>query len=109
MMIEGKNNCICTAPFPPPNNVRLTEVLERSLIFSWNSLGPNCASVQFAIISNCGNCPNMTSLTTVACSDVQLLSTDAFTCSFQVKSVLCGNIVGNLSAPVNAILKSMGL
>ena len=97
-------HCIA-APYSSPDNVRLTGVEEGLLTFSWDSLGPNCESANYRVISDCGGCPNNTNLTEVNCTDLQL-STEARECSLRVHVVLCGG-VGNLSRPVAVMLKRM--
>ena len=78
------------APCPPPNNVRLTDVNQEMLTFSWDSLGPNCESIMYGISSTCGSCGSAsTNATTVDCFDLQL-SSSVSTCTFSVNSVLCG-------------------
>ena len=93
-----------TATFSPPN-VRLADVQEGTLIFSWDSLSPNCESVNYRIISSCGTCPNNTNSMSVNCSDLQL-SRDARECTFKIQAVLCGD-TSNPSDPVMVTLKRM--
>jgi hypothetical protein len=93
------------APYSSPDNVQLTGVEEGLLTFSWDSLGPNCESANYRVISDCGGCPNYTNSTEINCTDLQL-STEARECSLRVQIVLCGGF-GNLSSPVAVMLKRM--
>ena len=81
-------------PYPPPNNVRLTNIINQdmlSLRFGWDSLGTNCESVMYGISSTCGSCgPTSTNATTVDCFDYQL-SSDVSACTFIVNLMLCGS------------------
>ena len=80
-----------TAPYPQPNNVRLVDVKQEMLTFSWDSLGPNCESIVYGISSTCGSCgPTSTNTTTVNCFNFQL-SSDESMCTFSVTLMLCGN------------------
>ena len=63
----------------------------------------DCSSLHYNILSsNCGSCPTTTTNTTVTCTDVP---TDGGVCTFSVKTVVCGNIFGNLSDTLQVKLK----
>lgn len=93
-----------SAPISPPSNVRLSDAQDGMLIFNWDSRGPNCESVNYGIISSCGNCPNTTNSTQITCSDLNL-STSVRLCSFMVRTVLCDDGTTTLSDPVVVTLK----
>ena len=95
------------APYPPPDNIRLTDVREGSLSFSWDSLGPNCDLAIYYVMSDCGGCPDNTSSTTVNCIDLQL-STVTRECTFRIHAELCGS-TGNQSSPLTVMLKRINL
>ena len=48
---------------------------------------------------NCGDCPNTTTSNRVICSGNY---TDNRQCSFAVQTVVCGDIIGDVSTVVNA-------
>ena len=66
-----------------------------------------CSTLHYNITSNCGSCINTTAVTTtsVACS---ISVADNMTqCSFGVQSVVCANISGVLSTPLDVTLKGI--
>ena len=86
-----------------PNDVRLSYVQSGRITFNWTSVDALCDSISYNIISsNCGRCPSMTTNTTATCSDVMALGQ---VCTFAVRTVVCGNITGNMSHPVHVILR----
>ena len=67
----------------------------------------DCSSLHYNILSsNCGSCPTTTTNTTVTCTDVL---TDGGVCTFAVQTVVCGNILGNLSDTVQVHLKDSAI
>ena len=90
-------------PLPSPSDVRLLSASTNSLTFKWSSVSTNCSAVHYIIESDCGSCPNTASLTSVDCS-IMPISTSR-SCAFAVKSVVCGNIIGNSSNRVFVTLK----
>ena len=90
-------------PLPPPSDVGLLDASPNSLTFKWSSVTTNCSAIHYIIESDCGSCHNTTSLTSVDCSIMPI--TISRSCEFAVKSVVCGNIVGNSSNIVFVTLK----
>lgn len=91
-----------SAPYPPPNDVRLVDIQPGEITFNWTSVDAQCDSLSYNITSfNCGDCPPTTSNTNVTCTNVVALGQ---VCTFLVQTVVCGNI-GILSHPTTAILK----
>ena len=83
-------NCCFVAPFPPPINVHLVDIIKEELIFSWSEPFSNCASVSYGITSDCGSCSGTTTAKNVTCSDLQL-SSEAQFCTFSVQSMICNS------------------
>ena len=99
-------------PFPPPSDVNLIEETRTHLRFNWsrsqNSL--NCPSIFYQIVaSNCGQCPDTTTNTTVTCfgNYTQLMSSRQ--CSFAVQAVVCDNIIGDVSIAVTVTVPITGI
>lgn len=92
-----------TAPFPPPDDIHLVTVTPRSLKFQWSAVASTCASLLYEINTDCGICIAVTNLTDVSCS-INVHDSPKV-CSFQVRSIVCGNIAGMWSNPVNITLK----
>ena len=68
-------------------------------MFNWDTLSTNC-SVYYVITSDCGVCPNATTLNMATCLlDGQ--SANFKMCSFAVESKVCNNIIGSASISVN--------
>ena len=95
-------------PLPSPMGVSLFTVNSRQLVFNWMPIQSNCSSLQYGIESDCGSCSegsqtflNQTSKTCI----VEQPNTDERMCSFAVNSVICRNISGSFSTPVNVTLK----
>ena len=93
-------------PYPPPNNVQVVDinqyVFTGQLTFNWSSITAFCPSAYYVITSiNCGVCPTFTTYNQVTCENAAL----GHTCSFVVRTVVCGNIIGNPSNSVSAVLK----
>ena len=81
----------------PPSNVSLVSM--NPLIFNWSEVSNDCPArpVKYKInATNCGECPRMTSDTSVTCHD--MVSMDQ--CHFAVHAVICGDMVGSPSVPV---------
>ena len=93
----------CIDPLPSPSDVRLLSASPNSLTFKWSSVATNCFAVHYIIESDCGTCLNTTSLNSVDCT-IRPITTSR-SCEFAVKSVVCGNTIGNSSNVVSAILK----
>ena len=62
-------------------------------MFTWTPVVLNCPSIHYIIASDCGFCPNTTTVTTVNCSGIVL----GERCSFAVRSVVCDSIIGSAS------------
>ena len=97
----------CTAPLPPPNDVRPALLLRGNLIFQWSSVAPACSNnLEYRINSvDCGNCI-LSSNTSATCYGVPQ---PMATCSFSVQSVVCGNQIGNFGRPVELMLKGTSI
>ena len=96
-------------PLPPPTIVRLVGVSSEQLVFNWTSVDSDCSTLNYNIMSNCGSCINTTATTTtsVACS-ISVNVTDSITqCSFGVQSVVCGNVSGVPSTPLDMTLQGI--
>ena len=84
-----------------PNKLYLSiaNFVSRRLTFTWIPVAPDCPAIHYNILaSNCGICPTTTNHATVTCTDVPISQS---TCTFAVQTVLCGNLIGNLSDPIN--------
>ena len=102
------NHEYCVDPLPSPSDVRLLDANPNLLTFKWSSVAANCSAVNYLIESNCGSCPNTTSLTSVDCYITHMpITTTSRSCEFAVKSVVCGNTVGNSSNTVSTTLKGI--
>ena len=83
-------------PYPPPNDVNLTDIGEGQVTFNWSSF---CSSIDYVITSDCGTCPVTTNTTSVTCLGLQLpTQSDGVVCSINVSSSVCG-VIGNPSTP----------
>ena len=89
---------------PAPTNVKLIDAHSGMLTFSWSPVTLRCSDFYYEITTDCGNCPQTTKSTSVVCS-VLILSSVSRVCSLSVRSVTCGNIIGNWSDPVSVSLK----
>ena len=69
----------------------------QTITFTWTQPLSNRnnfdSEISYNLSSNCGSCPNTTTNTTVTCTDVP---TDGGVCTFTVRTVVCGIIVGSL-------------
>ena len=89
-----------TGPFSPPNKLYISsaDFSSRELTFKWSPVAPDCPAIHYNIsASNCGSCPTTTNHTTVTCTDVPTVGS---VCTFAVQTVVCGNVTGNYSSPV---------
>lgn len=85
-----------TDPLPPPNDITIIHVTEdtdgtTNLAFIWSPVVLNCPSLRYIITSNCGLCPNATSMTTIKCRGISV----GERCTLTVQSEVCGSIIGN--------------
>ena len=109
--ITGLSSCIATCNQQPyccpslftigfhPPNISNVDYSSRELTLSWSPVAPDCPAIHYIILaSNCGSCPTTTSHNALTCTDVP---TDGSMCTFAVQTVVCGNIIGNASNPVN--------
>ena len=98
-MHVSKVNCTSSiyiaVPFPPPSHIRLIDINQLQLVFAWNPHTSNCASIVYAVTSDCGVCPSTTIHNTVTCS--RSSTDDHVRCTFAVQTVVCGNVVGERS------------
>ena len=91
-----------TDPFSPPENVHLTDVKPGKLTFSWAPTVLHCSALTYEILSDCGVCPTTTSSTLVTCTTE---SSQPRLCTFAVRSVACGGIVGSWSNEIEVMLR----
>ena len=87
---------ISAEPFPPPSNINLAHVQQKSvsevaMSFNWTRVAPDCNDIQYSISSDCGQCPTITNLTMATCERVEIPQISGRVCSFMVKTVVCGN------------------
>ena len=54
----------------------------------------NCQSLHYFITSNCGLCPNTTTMTTIKCRGISV----GEQCELSVQSEVCDSVVGNASS-----------
>ena len=86
---------------PPPSELYLSTAnfVSRGLTFRWSPVASDCPAIHYYIqTSHCGICPTTTNHTSVSCTDVPI---DGSACIFAVQTVVCGNLVSNLSDPIN--------
>ena len=76
--------------------------------FNWSQVPLNCPSIQYKIIvtENCGECPNMTTMASnkVTCTRNYTQLTNNHQCSFAVQTVVCDDIIGDVSSAVNLMI-----
>ena len=80
-------------PFLPPSSINLVHIQPdpvSNLTFNWTRVAPDCIDIQYSITSDCGQCPTITNLTMVTCQGIEI-PISGHTCSFTVKTVVCGN------------------
>ena len=95
---------------PPPSNIQLISVSSEQVVFNWTSVESNCSTLHYNIMSNCGTCPHTIESTanSVTCFiDLSASAGNITLCAFGVQSVICANISGNFSTPLNLTLKRM--
>ena len=92
-------------PLPPPHNVQLVRVTSEGLTFNWSSVEPGCSSLQYRTESDCGTCTSDPLTTTFVTCSIAAITDNV--CSFSVRSVVCNNITGSWSSPVNVNLKGV--
>ena len=63
------------------------------LIFVWSPVVLNCPSLHYIITSNCGLCPNATTVTTATCRGLSV----GDRCVFGLRPVVCSTVIGNAS------------
>lgn len=85
-----------------PTNVRLSDVQQEMLTFTWLPVLSSCTSVQYTT-SGCGTCVGTG--TSAMCSSLPL-STVASVCNFSVYGEACG-FSGTPSNPVVVTLKGL--
>lgn len=94
-------------PLPPPGDITLSEIrlaLVPELRFNWTkNVVKNC-QISYHITSDCGSCPTSTPINTAICIDVPI---DNHTCSFAVRTVVCGSIDGTHSNSILVTLKGI--
>lgn len=82
--------------FPPIVNSSYNEI-PNFVTFSWNSPIENCPELTYKIIvKHCGSCINGTDLVQTSVTCTKFLGE----CNFSLRSVICGDIVGDASIPV---------
>ena len=94
-------------PYPSPEKISVSAVNLglKEITFTWSPVTPNCPAIIFyydILASNCGSCPTTTNHTNVTCIDVP---TDGSTCVFAIRTVVCGNITGNVSDEAQGVFK----
>ena len=95
-ILSNKINVPVSNPYPPPNDVNLTDIGEGQVTFNWSS---PCPSIDYVITSDCGTCPASTNTTSVTCSGLQLpTQADGVVCSISISSRAC-DVIGNSSTP----------
>ena len=97
-----------TDALPPPSSIRLLNVSQTQLTFSWSSAESNCVSVQYGLQSDCGTCTNgsVTARTSKVCI-IEPPDTTETQCSFAVRAIVCGNVSGDPTKSINVKLKGM--
>ena len=93
---------------PPPDDICLVSATKNALTLQWTSVSPTCAAIQYSIEqSNCGDCPNVTDQTTIACtSEDGYAEFDGQQCRLTVRTTVC-DVTGNQSEEVIVMLKGM--
>ena len=77
------------------------DFVSRKITFSWTT---DCGTSKLnydILASNCGSCPTTTNHTNVTCTDVP---TNNSVCIFNIQTVVCGNVTGQLSHPISATI-----
>ena len=94
-------------PYPPPIYLRLAKANGKQLIFTWEPINhtSSCPSY-YESLFNCSECA-ITSDSANCRLSTSIFTSDAKVCSFAVRTIVCGNILGNISETVNVILKGL--
>ena len=95
----------CIDP-PPPSHLQLVKVNKNELVFTWepyNRTG-SCPSLYYEPLSNCSECA---ATSDYAKCRTSIITSDAKVCSFAIRTVVCGNIVGTKSETMNIVLKGL--
>ena len=71
----------------------------KTLTFTWEEVLGSTTTNYTILSSNCGSCPTTTTNTTVTCTDVHY---DGGVCTFDVRTVACGNT--HLSGEIRVML-----
>ena len=70
--------------------------MTREFSFKWSQVAPDCPAIKYQILANnCGSCPTTTTALTTKCTNARI---DGSTCTFALKTIVCGNISGNYSS-----------
>ena len=79
----------------PPSSVQLTGIQNGQTQFRWTPID-SCTPVRYAISTNCSTqcSPMTTNQTTTSCTVLE--PTTVIVCDFNVQSVVCGNLMGNI-------------
>lgn len=94
-------------PLPPPDDITLSVIGLAStpgpiLRFNWTKNMIKSCHISYAITSDCGDCPTSTAANTAVCINVPVNNR---TCSFAVRTVVCGSIDGTHSNSISVALK----
>jgi hypothetical protein len=96
-------------PIPPPDDITLSVIRLASipeLRFNWTKNMIKSCHISYTITSDCGDCPTSTAIDTAVCVN---LPVNNRTCSFAVRTVLCGNIDGTHSNSISVTLKGYNI
>jgi hypothetical protein len=92
-------------PLPPPDDITLSEIRSApipELRFNWTKYMIKSCHTSYTITSDCGDCPTSTPINTAVCVNVPV---NNHTCSFAVRTVVCGSIDGTHSNSISLTLK----
>ena len=96
---------IFVEPPPPPVDLKLKNVSKDQLIFTWTPGVQSCQALHYVINStSCGTCTNTTNSTSASCSDFNLTNNETL-CSLDVKTIVCGDLVGKNPQNIQVIIK----
>lgn len=85
----------------------LRNASQDQLVFTWTPAILSCQAVHYIINStNCGSCPNITTSTSVTCSDLGLTSNKTV-CRLDVKTVVCDDLVSGIGQNIQVITKGI--
>ena len=97
-----------TDPASPPSNISLSNVTPMHLMLSWNPSSSSCSSVSYIVypMDGCYSSafPHNTAIPKTIITYTNL-STVVKNCSISFQTVLCGNILGEMSNLVVLTLK----